>query len=142
LLVVAKIGLALTAGATIPDSGFGVLWTYSAGAPPAATGLTFATFTQISPFNLADGSLDTVVRYGQAMTWTAIPTLVQWLDLSQFTLGTAASAGFGKTGIDPAGLIVVPPNTAISLVASVASATTFMPSFTYANIPMPRASLR
>lgn len=142
LLVVAKIGLAMVAGATIPDAGFGILWTYSAGAPPAATGATFATFTQISPFNLVDGSLDTVVRYGQAMTWTAAPTTVQWMDLSQFTLGTAASAGFGKTGIDPDGLIIVPPGTAISVVSSVASATTWMPSFTYANLPMPAQSLK
>lgn len=137
VVLVTRLSLALCAGATIPDSGYGLLMSYGVGSPPAAAGQYFSAFTALATmFNLKSGANDGQAKMGVVATWTAIPTTTRWVGKSQFTLGTAASAGFGDTFIDldTSAPILLMPGMAVSIVASLASATTFMPSFDYAEL--------
>jgi hypothetical protein len=76
------------------------------------------------------------------VTWTSQPTNC-WMDigLNQFTLGTAAAAGFGTMNYEFDGACAMEPGCALSLVATAASATTWWVSFVTAEMTMPSGQL-
>lgn len=137
LIVPIFIGASLAAGATIPDTGFKLAVTTQAG-DFVATNQPFATFTNIvGVSNLIGSGLAPAGQFAHGtVTWTTQPTAFLETGIGQFTLGTAASAGFQNISYWPDGIIELLPGTAISLVAQVASATTWEVSFTWAELPI------
>lgn len=138
VIVVTRIGLAHSGGATLPISGLGLLMSFNMGRTQA-TGQPFATFTELDTiFCHRCGLKNSKARFSVVQTWTTIPTTTRWIGKGQFTMGTAAAAGFGDMSFEPNGSLVLFPGMAVSVMSSVASASTFMPTIEFAELPQDR----
>jgi hypothetical protein len=136
LIVPIRINLGLAAIATYLDDSY--LLAYTPSAQEVATGGTFASFTNIAPLNLLLGGGAGKGRYaGATVTWTTQPTPIMSLGFSSWAAGTEANLEFSLLQYNFDGEMGLPPGTAISLVGVVASSTTYVTSFVFAELPLP-----
>lgn len=137
IVVPIRLNLGIAAIATYLDDSFMLAQTLNAGAA-ASTGGVFATFTNIAPINCLLGGPSGKAKYsGAVVTWTVQPTAFMDLGFSVWAAGTEANLGYGFLSHEFNGSIIMPPGTAISLVGVVASSTTFVTSFVFAELPLP-----
>ncbi len=137
LIVVLRVNLACAASAGTVAYGLGLAMARIQ-SDEVLTGLGFAVFTNIAPWSMRDLSSDTTTKYAQAVTYTTTSSAnVYWAGISKATIGTATAITLGSTVLDTEGAVVLWPGMACSLVSSVASVDTFMPTFVYAKLPLP-----
>lgn len=136
MVIPIRLNLGLAAIATYLDDSYMLAYTPSAAYP--ATGGTFASFTNIAPINLKLNGPACRARYANAeVTWTTQPTPLMNLGISSWAAGTEANLEFKYIGYDFDGMLVLTPGTAISVVGVVASSTTYVTSFIFAELPLP-----
>jgi len=137
LVVPIRINLGIAAIATYLDDSFMLAQTLNTGSA-VATGGVFATFTNIAPLNCLLGAGAGKAKYsGAVVTWTVQPTPIMDIGFSVWAAGTEANLGYGVLTYEFNGAMALPPGTAISLVGVVASSTTFVTSFVFAELPLP-----
>lgn len=110
------------------------------GDPPAATGLPFATFTNIAPVNvlLGRGSVSTSKFANATVTFTAQPTPLYDLGIGTQVQGTAANGHPYMMQVDFDGGIMLPPGTSLSIAGELASGTAlFWTTIVFAEIQAP-----
>jgi len=137
LIVPIRINLGIAAIATYLDDSFMLAQTLNTGSA-VATGGVFATFTNIAPINCLIGGPAGKGKYsGATVTWTVQPTAMMDIGFSSWAAGTEANLGYGVLSYEFNGGMALPPGTAISLVGVVASSTTYVTSFVFAELPLP-----
>jgi len=128
------LGLSGSMGAT-PNNSFG-LATITRTGDNVATGLPFATFTDIvirgNRLGMADGSS---ARFAfDTVTFTTQPTVTKWLGLGTFLYGTAAAGGVDTLIYDFNGSYIMYPGTAFSIVGAAASVSLYEVDITFAEL--------
>ncbi len=104
----------------------------------ALTGAPIATFTNVVPVPCLLGRGAATTRFAHGTdTFTTNPTWIADLGLGHWIEGTAATGLQQRMFIDLAGLIVLPPGTAISIGATTATSTTYTVSIFFAEAPLP-----
>ena len=137
LVVPIRINLGIAAIATYLDDSFMLAQTLNTGSAVATAGV-FVTFTNIAPKNCLIGGPSGKAMYsGAVVTWTVQPTPVMDIGFSVWAAGTEANLEYSVLTYEFHGQMALPPGTAISLVGVVASSTTFVTSFVFAELPLP-----
>lgn len=111
----------------------------------AATGMTFATFTNVTPVPMAIGKSSCQAYFAGAVMTMTSPTLTSHYDLpfSQYLIGSTLTAEapmtFSTISHDFQGQIVMPPGTAIVFgsTSTTLSTVTYNFSLTFAELPIP-----
>jgi len=139
MVVPIRINMGVGAIATYLDNNFLLAQTLNTGAA-ASTGGVFATFTNIAPYNMLIGGPSGKAKYsGAVVTWTVQPTAIMTIGMSTWAAGTEANLEYSWLHYEFEGHMILPPGTAVSLVGTVASSTTFVTSFVFAELPLPAA---
>ncbi len=137
LVVPIRINLGIAAIATYLDDSFMLAQTLNTGSAVSTAGV-FVTFTNIAPLNCLVGGPSGKAKYsGAVVTWTVQPTPFMDIGFSVWAAGTEANLGYAVLTYEFHGGVIMPPGTAISLVGVVASSTTFVTSFVFAELPKP-----
>jgi len=139
LVVPIRINMGVAAIVTYLDNAFLLAQTLNTGSA-VATGGVFATFTNIAPYNMLIGGPSGKAKYaGAVVTWTVQPTVIMTIGMSTWAAGTEANLEYSWLHYEFDGHMALPPGSAISLVGVVASSTTFVTSFVFAELPLPAA---
>jgi hypothetical protein len=137
LVVPIMLCMGLAAIATYLDNSFMLAHLGETG-ENVGTGAPFSVFTNIAPKNCLLGGPTGKAKFsGAAVTFTTQPTPFFNLGLGTSAAGTEANLDWPTQQYEFKGAIGLPPGNAISLVGIVASSSTFVTSYLFAELPMP-----
>lgn len=138
ILAILKINLSLAAKGTPAIWGLSLAQTLLAGNSVGAA-LPIKTFTDIPPVSTRIGGPAVVsnAKFANAtVTFLAAPTVIMDLGAGGWIDGTAANSGpVSNLSFDLDGAILLMPGTALSVVGTVASSTTFITNIVFAELP-------
>jgi len=140
ILVPLKIMLSLAAIGTPAVWGLALAQTLATGVSDnIGSGKPIVTFTNRAPKTARIGGPAAVAKgmfASDVVTFTAAPTVIMDLGMGGWKDGTAANSNpVAGLEFDLDGLIMMAPGSAISLVGTVASSTTFFASILFAELP-------
>jgi hypothetical protein len=136
-VIVEIVRLSLTHDITTPEIPGAMTWgiTAPAGAD-IGTAAPITAFTTIAPVSLLIGSGKvSKVRYGQAGTFAVAPTYFMGTGITNDTWTAASTYPPWITQVDYDGMLVVPPGTALSLHATVATGGLYFVSIIFIESP-------
>jgi hypothetical protein len=134
------VRVSLTQSAATPAAPGALEWFFAKRAGNAIGTLgPMTVFTNIPPVNLLlGGGRISKARYAQAVTWTIgqRPIYLMGTGVTQDTWAAASTNPVWSINIDFEGMLVVPPDAALCLVATVATATTYFVSIVFQENPL------
>ena len=142
-LEIVRVSLTQTAATPAAPAALEWFWAKRAGDHIGTLG-PMTVFTNIPPVNmLLGGGRLSKARYAQAVTWTVgqRPVYLMGVGVTQDTWAAASTNPVWSLNIDFEGMLVVPPDTALCLVATVATGTTYFVSIMYQENILPGATM-